>query len=187
MPGPCLQRFSKCVTETLALPRPDCLLKDVCKDTEMEINLQATPKKAARLGGLMKSTKHDNSSFSNLSVWAKPKKKHILLLFEAAALLINPRFVFNRCKGGNKTDHKVNPERPRCRDAVRKMDSGILSSQFGRRHQLSLRISPASIVNAPGTPQSTGSVWGKTGAPKRSLRWLPPPLSAHIHLPCLHP
>ena len=35
---------------------------------------------------------------------------------------------------GNKTDHKVNPERPRCRDSVRKMDISILSPQFERRH-----------------------------------------------------
>lgn len=73
----------------------------------MEINLQATPKKAARLGGLMKSIKHDNSSFRSLSVWAKPNKKHILLLFEAVALLINPLFVFNRCKGEIKQTIKL--------------------------------------------------------------------------------
>jgi len=88
MPGPCLQWFSKCVTETLALPQTHCLLKDVYKDTEMEINLQATPKKPARLSGIIKSIKHDNSSFRNLNIWAKPKKKHISLRFEAVTFSI---------------------------------------------------------------------------------------------------
>lgn len=106
MPGPCLQWLSKCATQTLALSQP-YLLKEVCRDTEMEINLQVTPKKTARFGGLIKSIKHDNSTFRNLSQQAKPNKKHVLLPFEAVTFLINPLFVSNRCKGEIKQTIKL--------------------------------------------------------------------------------
>lgn len=69
---------------------------------------------------------------------------------------------------------------------IGRMDIGILSSQFGRGHQLSLRILPLSIMNAPGTPQSTGSAWEKQMHPKDCFRGFPPPLSAYIYLLCLY-
>ena len=41
-----LQRFSKCITEILALLQPQCLLKEDCEDDETELYLQAKPKES---------------------------------------------------------------------------------------------------------------------------------------------
>lgn len=43
-----------------------------------------------------------------------------------------------------------------------------------------------SIMNAPGTPQSTGSAWEKQMRPKDCFSGFPPPLSAYIYLLCLY-